>query len=511
MAGCVSLPACLPGATEKSQTFRGLRLEYGASAPPAVPPPLSVPEHSGLVVEFRNAPEGPLCALGARAMLDREPCVLPIAVWTASDRARRRAREALHLPAYRGEVTGREGHWSLAEGGRAVFSVTVRPGADRVGPAAQTSLWATFRHQISPDWTADRLIPGDAGLWSLRAADAKPPATIDADSVRVSGTLDGWLDRFGATGPASIAETCLFPQTSPRFLRDVEAPALEPIALRNYLGAPPAEAATADFGSAARARAALGAHRELVRPDILIAYVDCVPTSDSGPALVPAPCTADPSRAVRVMAIRGLRDPSLDEAWLFARCAAGGRVAWYAVSHLAQSLRGSEFGREVLGYPTKAGTAHAMLGGNRFLLSVGREEDTLFEAHGSYGGFSTGTSFDEMTVATLRPNTAVSESPPQGEILLQMWYFQGLRRPVSTRSVAGSFSPPTSGSGAAQEIWNALGPVRPYYASILDGGVMQRVPARVLAETGGIDEYYRDRCDGTLPWEETGAAGLSSA
>lgn len=510
MAGCVSLPTCLPGATETSQTFRGLRLEYETSAPPAVPPPLSVPEKPGLVVEFRDAPEGPLCALGARAELHQEPCVLPIAVWTASDRARRRAREALHLPAYRGEVTGSEGHWSLAVDGRTVFSVTVRSGASRVGPATQTSPWATFRHQISPDWTADRLIPGDAGLWSLRAEDAKPPVAIDADSVRIGGTLDGWLDRFGAAGPASVAQISLFPQASPRFLRHVEASELEPIALRNYLGALPSEAATADFGSPAEARAALRSHRKLVRPDILIAYVDCVPTSDSPPALVPPPCTADPSRAVRVMAIRGLKDPSLDEAWLFARCTAGGRVAWYAVSHLAQSLRGSEFGREVLGYPTKAGTAHATLGGNRFLLSVGRAEAALFEAHGSYGGFSTGTSIEEMTVATLRPNTAVSESPPRGEILLQMWYFQGLRRPVSARSVAGSFSPPTSGSGAAQEIWNALGPVRPYYASILDGGAMQRVPARVFAETGDIDEYYRDRCDGTLPWE-TGADGLSSA
>ncbi|MDE0101633.1 MAG: hypothetical protein OXN89_04575 [Bryobacterales bacterium] len=442
-------------------------------------------------------------------MLHRKPCLLPIAVWTASDRARRRAREALHLPAYRGKVTGSEGHWSLAVDDRTVFSATVASGASRVGPATQTGPWATFRHQISPDWTADRLIPGDAGLWSLTAEDAEPPVAIDADSVRIGGTLDGWLDRFGAAGPASVAQITLFPQASPRFSRDVEAPALEPIALRNYLGAPPPEVAAADFPSPARARAALGAQRELVRPDILIAYVDCVPTSDSAPALVPPPCTADPSGAVRVMAIRGLRDPSLDEAWLFARCAAEERVAWYAVSHLAQSLRGAEFGREVLGYPTKAGTAHAMLGGNRFLCSVGRAEATLFEAHGTYGGFSTGTSIDEMTVATLRPNTAAPESPPRGEILLQMWYFQGLRRPVSLRSVAASFSPPTR--GAASEIWNALGPVRPYYASILDGGVMQRLPARVLAEAGGIDEYYRDRCDGTLPWEETGAAGLSSA
>ena len=39
---------------------------------------------------------------------------------------------------------------------------------------------------------------------------------------------------------------------------------------------------------------------------------------------------------------------------------------------------------------------------------------------------------------------------------------------------------------------------------------MQRRPGRVVAKVEDIAPYYRDRCDGTLPWEDFGAAAESS-
>jgi hypothetical protein len=34
---------------------------------------------------------------------------------------------------------------------------------------------------------------------------------------------------------------------------------------------------------------------------------------------------------------------------------------------------------------------------------------------------------------------------------------------------------------------------------------MQRMPAEILAETGGIGPYYRERCDGVLPGADPAA------
>ncbi len=451
-----------------------------------------------MVVEFRETAHGPVCSLGLRAALRGQPCLMPVAIWTPSARDRQRAREAFHLPTLPGEVVAGGNRWAVTLAGRLSFSALVSPASTTGKPAAPTPRWATFRHALSPDWTADRLVTGNAQLCSLEAPDAAPPAALDMAGVQVSGRLDGWLGQFGAIGPTAAVALALRPDRPSRFVQEVGALALEPFALRNYGGTGESRWTGADK------REEMGARSELVLPDILVASVDCVTDAGNLSAWIPPPCRADPSGAVRVMTIRGLRDPKLDQAWLFARCAIEGRPAWYAVSHLAAALDGSEFGREVLGYPTKGGASHVQIGANRFLCSVQRGGTSLFQAHGSYGGFSTGTSLDEMLVATLRATPGPRGDPPLGEIALQQWFYQGLRKPVSRQSIAASFAP--GPAGAAREAWTSIGQAHPYHASILDGGTMQRLPARVVAGAATLGHYYRDRCDGALPWEEDAPA-----
>ena len=497
LAASAALPFAARSIARAEASAEGLRLTYKVASPPKLPPPLELGPEARLEIEFQGSGSAARCSLGLQVLLDGKPHLLPLAIWTEDPQAYWRMREALHMPASRGVVRRTGDAWTLAAAGREEFSARITPPDAEADSSAEDRPWLSYRHQLSPTWADGPLGDQPVELWRLPAASSAAPAHLTP--AETSGKLGGWLAKLGASDPIS---SHVVPERSERkqeFVRHVAASDFEPFALRNYprgtLGLP-------ELDTQFSGRADLEAYRGQSRvrlAGLLIVSVDCVANPHVVERLVPAPCIADPNALVRVMTIRGLNDPSLDEAWLLARCGIDGQRAWYAISHLKGSLAGSEFGREVWGYPTQDGTAHALLGANRFTSSVMRGTRSLYRADGSYGGFSTGTSLNEMLVVTLRPKIGAGSEPRSGELLLQPWYYQGLRKPLSRQSLYAAFTAPPE--GAVVNPWNRMGPVDAYWADIYDDADLQRLPAALAGQVPDIAPYYRDRCDGQLPWE----------
>ena len=497
LAASAALPFAARSIARAEAPPQGLRLTYKVASPPQLPPPLELGPEARLEIEFQDSGGAARCSLGLQVLLDGKPHLLPQAIWTEDPRAYWRMREALHLPALRGVVRRAEDAWTLAVSGQDEFSVRAVPVAAEADASAEDRPWLSYRHQLSPDWAEGPLGDQPVELWRLPATGAA--AATQTEQAETSGKLGGWLARLGASGPISSHDVPGRSERGQEFVRHVAAADFEPFALRNYprgtLGLPEIDT---QFSGAAD----LEGYRSQSRvrlAGLLIVSVDCVANPHVVERLVPAPCIADPNALVRVMTIRGLNDPALDEAWLLARCGIDGQRAWYAISHLKTSLAGSEFGREAWGYPTQDGAAHALLGANRFTSSVMRRDQSLYRADGSYGGFSTGTSLNEMLVVTLRPKIGADSEPRRGELLLQPWYYQGLRKPLNRQSLYASFSAPADND--AVNPWNRMGPVDAYWADIYDDADLQRLPAARAGEVADIAPYYRDRCDGRLPWE----------
>lgn len=497
LAVSAALPFAARSIASAEASAQGLRLTYKVASPPKLPPPLELGPEARLEVEFRGSGSAARCSLGLQVLLDGKPHLLPLAIWTEDPQAYWRMREALHLPALRGVVRRADDAWTLAVSGQDEFSARAMPPDAGPDSSVEDRPWLSYRHPLSAGWADGPLGDQPVELWRLPAPSSA--AATQLSPAETSGKLGGWLARLGASGPISSHLVPGLSERGQEFVRQVAASEFEPFALRNYsrgsLGLPQIDT---QFFGAADLEAYRGQSRVRLA-GLLIVSVDCVANPHAVERLVPAPCIADPNALVRVMTIRGLNDPSLDEAWLLARCGIDGQRAWYAISHLKSSLAGSEFGREVWGYPTQDGAAHALLGANRFTSSVLRGNQSLYRADGSYGGFSTGTSLNDMAVVTLRPKIAAGSEPQRGELLLQPWYYQGLRKPLNRQSLYAAFSAPQDKD--TSNPWNRMGPVDAYWADIYDDADLQRLPAARVGEVADIAPYYRDRCDGRLPWE----------
>ena len=496
--------AALRGISTAMSDPGGLRLEYTVRKPPEIPPPLRVDSTAGLVVEFSRIGTARRCVLALRVALEGRKCLLPLALWTGDPAHYRRAREALRLPAILGDVSSAEGRWSLTVGGREVYSVRAASATTRPSDLVTPLPWVTYRHSLDPDWRQGPLAGTDPEVWMLRPARDTRATEFPADGLSADGDPGGWLGRLGASGPVSAAATGPAGEMLPEFERTVTAADFQPFALRNYQGVSVGTAQPDMTFLQPDAIAAYRGRREVRLSGVTVASIDAAVDREAVVPMLPPPCHAPETAVVRVMGLRGLDDPSLDEAWLFAQCHIEGARAWYAVSHVRGQIEGSELGREVLGYPTVRGTAAATLGANRFGVSVGREGSQMYEGGGFYGGFSTGTSLAEMLVASLRLRHRARQSQPAGEIVIQPWRYQGLRLPVSRESLFASFAAGGNGRAGA---WNRIGAARAYWAAVFDSATLQRLPGTVAAEVDDVGPYYRDRCEGRLPWEAVVQAG----
>ncbi len=508
LAGWAASAAALPRGAPALDSPAVLRLEYEAASLPPVPPPLAAESPARIVVEFSSAGGRPECWLGARVRLDGERALLPLSVWTADGPSCWRAREGLWLPAFRGDFLLEGGRQSLSVSGREAFAARPGTAAGGPGPEAPALPWLAYRAALAADWTQGPLADDPVELWSIRAAATSGWKALDPASCKASGDLDGWLPALGAGAPVAAGSLASREEAAARFELEIERHLFAPFAFRNHRGGlhgmPPnaAHATESDLDAYRNRRAS--------RSDgLVLVAIDCFASSGAVEKLLPPPCVAAPNPILRVLALRGLNDSAADEAWLLAECSVEGARAWYAISHLRPSLSGAEYGREVLGYPTKSGAVTAQVGANRFSAAVSRKGQPLWEAWGSYGGFSTGTSLSQMTVAALRPCPGPTRGSTWGEVVQQRWYYQGLRRPVVRGSLQAAF--PAAARDGGGELWNEIGPVQAFGAMVMDGAGMQRLPGKAVARLNAVGRYYQDRCDGNLPWEPPPAGGADTS
>ena len=503
-----TIPAALRGLDAVGEDRPGLTLAYELSTPPPVPPPLRLAEPARAVVDFLEVEGIALCSLALRVDHEGRAGLLPLAVWTGSQDALWRFREGLHLPAFRGEIAWVADRWTLAIAGREVFSARLAAGTREGISEIPGTPWLTYGLALAADWTRGPLGDDPVQLRSLRFDGGVATAPLQPEACEARGDIQGSLSALGAAGPVAAASRRNRGPMVARFEQHLDRASLEPFAFRNYAGG--------SFGvphrTAFATESSLDAYRgrnQIRLSGLAIVSVDCLADPAAVERLIPPPCVLAPDRALRVMALRGLDDPSLDEAWLLAECALEGRRVWYAISHIRSAVAGTEYGREVLGYPTKAGSVQASQGGNRFSSAVVRDGLNVFRAQGSYGGFSTGTSLAKMTVATLRLGPVSDTGARNAEIVVRPWYYQGLRRPVHRASLDASF--PAGADREAHDAWTGMGPVHAFAATVMDGAGMQRVPGQVVAQIEDAGPYYRDRCDGRLPWEPLEQAGEESS
>ena len=492
---------------QSDRSGRELQLDYVLADPPPLPPALEYESPARLVIAFRGSGAKAQCVAALRVVLDDEPGLLPLALWTADSHAYWRAREAWRLPAFRGEVSLEGDRSALAVAGRQLFSVTPGP---RMGEAPETRpglSWITYRSTLTPDWTQGPYGKDRPEVWRLRFQTAIQAMDLDPVRCTTGGDLDGWLSRLGAIGPVAAISCGSAPEPEEEFVREIEAAELEPFAFRGHragtLGLVPRNGLLVS----AKTLEAYRRREEVYQTGLVIVAIDSFAGQAEAQALLPPPCDSLPTPSVRVLAIRGLNNPRLDEAWLLVECVLAGERVWYAASHLRADLEGSAFGREVFGYPTISGSVSAVVGGNRFAATVSRGGRSLYQGAGTYGGFSTGTSLGGMKVATLRLRPRSSERPPRGELVVQPWYYQGLLKPAHSASLSVLF-PSADGKPS---LWSGIGSVRPYKATVFDGAAMQRLPGSIVSEVADVGPFYRQRCEGRLPWESRPANGRDGA
>ena len=430
-------------------------------------------------------------------LLGQQPGLFLLALWTGEGRPYWHAREGLGFPAYPATIEHDGQGWTLSAGNRQLYSAGLAPGAPGADPFVADAPWIALRCPLAPDWTRGLLGSGPVELGSHRFEPAPMASPRNVADLTTRGDLDGWLGSLGASRPAEAAS--LGPRGTPahRTVRELDREGLEAFAFSAHregaLGLP-SNISLAD----ARAIEAYRRRKEIRLTGLVIVSVDCVASTEAIERALPPPLAPGTDSVLRVTAIRGLEDPALDEAWLLADCTLDGTQVWYAVSHLRNSVYASAYGREAFGYPTQRGSVGVRLGGNRFSVDVARDGQALYRAWGAYGGFSTGTALDSMTVATLRLGPGLGTGPRPGHLVTQRWRFQGLRRPVVRSSLDAMF--PSGDSAAGSAIWNRAGRVHAYWATAMDGAGMQRQPGRVVAEVADVGPYYRERCDGILPW-----------
>jgi hypothetical protein len=439
---------------------------------------------------------------------------LPVGLWTSTDRGRFVARERIGLGAAHADITVSAGGGRIAVNGETILELTAGQGGEDALPVDDRPL-LFIRFSANEDWTQGE--PSGAGDvleldWRTEARTALDPATVQlkwlqpspsypASELPIREIVAAWT----AATPEILSATTSEPQAIAKIPHaDLAhwAPLRYPRpsvdrAIRRPEGWP--EQATALRWTEGESKL-WQSRKELRFEPAEIVEVDALISPEVHAQLLPAPCVFGGRPLVKAMGIRftAIGPEPVNELWLLAYCRIGRTSAWYALSHIAGPGGDLVYGREAFGYPTKSGDPRVVVTPIDCSLSGSRQGREFFYADGGFGGFTTGTSIGRLNIVNLR----VRPGQRTGELVLQQWAYQGRRQQVHPATAAMDIpdGEPRTG-GVRLDPWYGLQPIQLAAMGALETGGVQRQPGQVVATLEKPDEFYRERCDGVLPWE----------
>lgn len=439
---------------------------------------------------------------------------LPIAVWTSTDRDRFVAREGIGLGATHADIAVSADGGRVAVNGETVLELTAGPGGEVALPADDRPL-LFIRFSANEDWTKGE--PSGAGdvlelNWPATATTAIDPSTVQlkwlqpspshpASELPVREILSAWKSAPSkplaaltseAQAVAKIPNTELAAWAPLRYPR----PSVDRT-IRRPEGWP--DQATALCWTDAE-REHWQSRKEIRFEPAEIVEVDALIRPEIHAQLLPAPCVPGSRPLLKALGIRftGVGPEPINDLWLLASCRIGRTTAWYALSHIVGPGGDLVYGREAFGYPTKSGEPQVVVTPIDCSLTGARQGREFFYADGGFGGFTTGTSIGRLNIVNLR----IRPGERTGELVLQQWGYQGRRQQVNPFAAAMDVPDGDSQITSVRlDPWFGLRPIQLAAMGALETGGVQRQPGEVVATVEKPGEFYRERCDGVLPWE----------
>ena len=399
---------------------------------------------------------------------------LPVGLWTSSERELLVARERHGLGAQPADITvspadGGGYTARIAVDGELTLELTVGPDEGeerREGP--ERLLFPAFT--LDPDWTRGPF----AGPAEVRSLAWGPGGgfLLAPDSVRVV-----WKTRR-PLAPASelpiVKPVLAFRSDGPSLDSDekraaaigsAELNAWAPLRYRRpssqgRLWRPqgwPDEATAARF-SDAEIRSLRG-RKETQLSRLEIVTVDAMISRETHEALLPPACRGAGRPMIKVLGMRVNDGDDVavahDELWLFAFSIVAGRAAWYMLSHVVGPGGDIVAGRETFGYPSRRGEPEVVVTPIDCSVSGSRKGREFVYVDGTFQGFATGVSLDQIPVVGLR----MKPGSRTGELVYQQWTFQGRRYRMNPRTIGLEF-PASDGRGRGRRQARPLVPTR---------------------------------------------------
>ena len=523
----VFVAARLPLRAESEGTAKRLLVHYrtdAASLARLVPPGLKAAKEPLVEVRFDwFAPATPdllapkpygVAQISVAVEREGQPGWMPIGVYASNDRARLVAREGQGLPAEDAQIdfktSGDAVEARIGRRGETLLSVEAALGEAANTPADAPTFVLVFT--LEPDWRQGVVQDGSAGLWRIPEREAASAQAAEAtvelpyasagdplSELPVSEVIGAWLTQPSAPqAPEKIADldaAALAAWAPLRFDRPVERE-------RFWMPAGWRTESTA-YRLSEDEMVRYQQRKEILFDPLEVVEIDAMISSEAHEAMVPPFCRTAGRPMIKILGLRvgagALSPVPYSEAWLFAFTITANRMAWYAVSHIVGEGGDLTFGRDVLGYPSKSGEVDIVTTPIDFSLSLKRMGREVCFADGTFHGFSTGTSLAQLPMAGLRARPGGKGA----ELVYQMWTFQGRRNRIDPAGFQMGFP---NGAAPGLELkpdpWYEMGAAQPALLSVMENAVMQRAPAEVVGEAPGFEEFYRERCDGVLPWEE---------
>lgn len=439
---------------------------------------------------------------------------LPVALWTSSDRQRIVARERLGLGAMPAEITMQNSHGRVAIAGEVVLEISIGQAAgEALAPDDRPLLGIRF--SANEDWNQGNL--SDAG--EVMVIDWP---TTDRTSVEEASASVKWMRKTPSEPAAELPILEIVSAWQSALAESITARVFEPKKIATISGddlsfwsplrypRPSIDRVISrpigwpDQTTALRWTEAESerwqARKETRFNPVEIIEVNAVISPEVHAELLPPPCVAGSRPLVKMMGLRISHEGELpvNELWLMTYCRIGHISAWYTLAHVVGPGGDLVYGREAFGYPTKSGDPRVVVTPIDCSLTGSRLGREFFFADGAFGGFATGITLGRFNTLSLR----VRPSQRTGELVLQPWTYQGRRQQVTP--ISASMDVPEGDSHETDvrlDPWYDLRPMQLASIAVLESGLMQRAPGQVVATVDQPEAFYRERCDGVLPWE----------